>query len=251
MASRLSNYLRKLERRGSLPAEEREAFLSLPVRERVFGEEEVAIEEGQPSEEAMFLVDGVVSRQRKLDGHRQIIFFCLQGDAVDLQSIWFRRADHSIVSHGTSRAVFVRHADLYDLFREYPTLAMVLWHDTLVDASILRDWNLNVGHRRARPRIAHLFLEFEARLAAIGGDQVGGLKLPMGQKTLADALGLSLVHFNKSLAILRSEGLLKLSGRRFEILDRARLMKLAQFNPDYLHLRAPPKLIPQRESEPL
>lgn len=250
MVSRLSDYLRKLERRGVLPQEERDALLSLPARERVFDDEEIAIKEGQPSLEAMFLVDGVVSRQRKLDGHRQIIFFCLQGDAVDLQSIWFHRADHSIVSHGTSRAVFVRHADLYDLFREYPTLAMVLWHDTLVDASILRDWNLNVGHRRARPRIAHLFLEFEARLNAIGAYD-GGLRLPMSQKTLADALGLSLVHFNKSLAILRSDGLLKLTGRRFEILDRARLTKLAQFNPDYLHLRAPPKLIPQPESEPL
>ena len=64
--------------------------------------------------------------------------------------------------------VSVSHDHIIDVCRRCPVLAGTLWHDTLVDAAIFREWTINVGHRRARSRVVHLLLEVSTRLQAAG-----------------------------------------------------------------------------------
>lgn len=60
--------------------------------------------------------------------------------------------------------------------------------------------------------------------------------LPLTQSDMADMLGLSLVHTNRSMAILRAAGMITLKSYHLTIVDFDRLRKTANFNSAYLHL---------------
>jgi CRP-like cAMP-binding protein len=62
---------------------------------------------------------------------------------------------------------------------------------------------IRLGRRSALQRLADLLLELHDRLAEIGMVDERGFYLPLTQEHLADALGLSVVHVNRSLKTLR------------------------------------------------
>ena len=99
---------------------------------------------------------------------------------------------------------------------------------------------MNVGHRRAIDRIGALLLEVEARLTAIGQVKDNTFELPLTQQELANSLGLSLVHMNKSLRRLREGNLIATRGREFRLPDAERLKETVGFKSDYLHINEPP-----------
>ena len=236
----LAAYLVKLERRCALPADERDALLALPYNLRQVTPHELIAKDGCRAEHSVFLVDGVISRQKRADGTSHIISVSFPGDAVDLQTLFFDETDHALVAHELVTIAEVPHGALIDLCDEHRFLAKMLWHDTLVDSAIFREWAMNIGHRRAPQRIGFLFLEFEARLGAIGRVVDGAYDLNLTQQELASALGLSLVHMNKSLRRLREEKLIATRGRQISILDKPRLIKFAGFDDGYLRLNTPP-----------
>jgi DNA-binding transcriptional regulator LsrR (DeoR family) len=56
---------------------------------------------------------------------------------------------------------------------------------------------------------------------------------------LADALGLTSVHVNRTIRQLRTEGLIEIENRALTILDVAKLRQAGGFDPHYLHIAAP------------
>ena len=56
----------------------------------------------------------------------------------------------------------------------------------------------------------------------------------MNQTDIADAMGLSTVHVNRTLQQLRGEGLITLRSHILVVLDRKRLQAAAEFDPSYL-----------------
>jgi CRP-like cAMP-binding protein len=117
-----------------------------------------------------------------------------------------------------------------------PAVGRAMWFQTLVDASIFREWTLNVGRRDARTRAAHMLCEFAVRLETAGLGQRDGYELPMTQEQLADALGLTSVHTNRVLMALGSEGLINRTKRAVRINDWHRLAEAGDFNTAYPHL---------------
>jgi CRP-like cAMP-binding protein len=114
-----------------------------------------------------------------------------------------------------------------------------LWIDTLIDASIFREWVVNVGRRDSRARVAHLLCEFSLRLQAAGMAENHRYELPMTQEQLADATGLTPVHVNRVLKALEREGLIeRASSKSVLIGDWQRLTTAGDFNRSYLHLDA-------------
>jgi CRP-like cAMP-binding protein len=85
-------------------------------------------------------------------------------------------------------------------------------------------------------RLAHLFCELYLRFKMVGLTNGMSYPLPATQTDLSDALGLSLVHTNRTCAALRSEGLGTFAQRTVTIHDWDKLQKVAEFNPEYLHL---------------
>ncbi len=119
-------------------------------------------------------------------------------------------------------------------------LGKAMWVETLVDGSIFRDWMANVGRRDARQRVAHLLCEFALRLEAAGLGETCNYTLPMTQEQIADAVGLTSVHVNRTLQALDSEGLTRRTKREVIIDDWKKLAEAGDFDPTYLHMPSAP-----------
>jgi CRP-like cAMP-binding protein len=117
-----------------------------------------------------------------------------------------------------------------------PAIGTAVIQLTLVEASILREWVVNVGQRDARARIAHILCEFAVRLEVRGLTSDHGFELPMTQEQLADATGLTSVHVNRVLKGLEADGLITRQ-RRFIHFDNWRALQDAgDFSRRYLHI---------------
>ena len=112
-----------------------------------------------------------------------------------------------------------------------------MWFDSLVDASLFREWVAHVGRRDSRTSHAHLLCEFALRLKVAGLGEETHYELPMTQEQLADATGMTSVHVNRSLKGLEADGLIgRSTPRSIQIGDWRRLASTGDFNPTYLHL---------------
>jgi CRP-like cAMP-binding protein len=132
---------------------------------------------------------------------------------------------------------------------KYPRIELALWRDTMLDAALYRQWLINLGRRAADQRIAHLLCEIWTRLQAIGRAQDAAYEVPITQSDLADAVGFSLVHVNKSLRRLREEGLITFRTNQVRVHDWDRLRLVAGFDPSYLQLRPEPSIFPSNYVE--
>jgi CRP-like cAMP-binding protein len=125
---------------------------------------------------------------------------------------------------------------LQDLVLHRPAIGSAIIQLTLIEASILREWVVNVGRRDARQRIAHLLCEFAVRLEIRGLTTDGGFELPMTQEQLADATGLTSVHVNRVLKGLEADGLISRKRRYIQFDDWRALQDAGDFTRRYLHV---------------
>lgn len=171
------------------------------------------------------------------EGQRQIFAYLLPGDLCDLHVALLTRMDHSIGTVGPCEMVLMSRRKVMSLIEEHPRIARALWLCNLVDAAVLREWLLNMGRRPANKRIAHLFCEIHERMAAVDFAGPDSFDLPIPQATLADTVGLSDIHVNRSLRDLREAGLVTFRKHTVAIPDVDRLRDYAGYDATYLHLR--------------
>jgi CRP-like cAMP-binding protein len=202
----------------------------------MFTKDSFIVREGETASNCGLLLRGFAYRQKFVgNGARQIISLHIPGEFVDLQNCLLPLADHNVQSLDQSELALIPKAALLDLANRYPNLAKAMWRDTLVDASIFREWVVNVGRRDARTRIAHLLCELALRLEASGAVRDGVYQFPLTQEQLADATGLTAVHTNRTLQGLRKDGLISLSSNALVVLDWQRLRDVGDFSERYLH----------------
>jgi CRP-like cAMP-binding protein len=130
----------------------------------------------------------------------------------------------------------VPHERLQDITERHPRLARVYWYSTNVDAAINRELALSLGQRSAISRMAHLFCELHMRLNVVGLARSNGYDFPLTQRELAECLGLTLVHANRTIQELRRRNVVELENRQLTILDQRGLEGIAEFDPSYLYL---------------
>jgi len=231
---------RRLQLYGPLEPDERRGLEAAFAGVRTVEANHDLIAEGARPAFVGVLLDGLLCRYKVLPGgERQIVALPTPGDMFDLQGLVLRRMDHSIGAVARSTVAFATLQAAHELMDAHPRLAALFWRDAVVECSILREWVVNCGRRTAYARMAHLFCELSARLAAVGLGKGGAYPLPLTQADLADALGLSVVHVNRTLQQLRAERLVAFKGRRLSILDRAGLIAAGGFRADYLHVAEP------------
>ena len=229
--------VRNLELRARLSQDDRDAILALPYTLRTLDHLTYTVREGDPPRDCTVLVSGFAYRQKTTqEGARQIIALHLPGDALDFQNMYLKVSDHSVQMLTRGEVAMVQRTDLQDLAQTRPAIGHAFLIKTLVEASIFREWVLNVGRRKARERLAHVLCELGSRMDAIGQTQEYGYELPMTQEELADALGLTPVHVNRTLKLLEAEGLITRTRRAISFPDWERIREAADFNERYLHL---------------
>lgn len=92
------------------------------------------------------------------------------------------------------------------------------------------DQIIRLGAQNGLERIVDLFGELQARLDLVGLADDGGFQMPLTQECLADTLGLSIVHVNRTLQHLRRERLIELSRGWLRILEPALLTSIAEYD---------------------
>lgn len=234
----LENLVLKLETHAPLPSEEREKLRGLPLTLKRFEAGQDIVSEGERTKQCCLVAEGLVCRYKIVgEGGRQILSLHLPGDIPDVHSLLIDRMDHSLGTLTEAVVGFIPHEAVRSLTRSSYRISEALWRETLIEASIYREWMVGIGRRSAPSRIAHLFCEFLTKMTAIGLADGRTCKLPLTQPEMADALGLSTVHMNKKLREIREAGLLTLRANRLKVHDWEGLCALADFDPDYLHIK--------------
>lgn len=231
--------VRKLETLAPLSEGDRGAVTEAASTTRVAATREDLIREGEPHRAVNLLLTGFACRYRTLaDGRRQMLAFFVPGDFCDPLNFVLERMDYSVATLTEARVAALTPETVDALTAHGPQLRRALWCSQLVDEAITREWVVNLGQRTALERTAHLFCELFWRLRAVGLTRGDACELPFTQTELADALGLSAVHVNRTLQELRRTGLITLSDGELVIPDLPALEALALFTPAYLHLQA-------------
>lgn len=185
------------------------------------------------------LVEGFSCRSKYgRDGSRQIMEFNIPGDFVDLHSYPLEILDHSITALTRCRIVKLQHKDITSIIEHDPRLARILWFATMVDASIHREWIVNLGSRSGATRLAHLFCEMLYRLRVVDLTDGDSYHFPISQAELAQAPGFSNVHINRMLKDLPDKGLVTFRDKTVAIHELKGLEEAADFDPGYLYLDA-------------
>jgi CRP-like cAMP-binding protein len=228
--------IRKLRNLTELAPADIELIKSLPFTFREVGSSHYLVREGRPTAECCLLLSGFACRHKlAANGGRQIVSFHLPGDLLDLQHLLLSVADHNVQTISEAAVAWIPKTELKRIAKESPRLAEALWRDTLIDASVFREWVLNVGRRDAKTRIAHMLCEFATRceLAGLGSPQ--SFRLPMTQEQIADATGLTSVHVNRMLRVLERDGAIARERRDIRIVNWQAMRRIADFDPAYLH----------------
>ena len=164
--------------------------------------------EGANSPQLFTVLEGMGTRFKTLEnGRRQVVNFLFPGDFIGLQAGLMGEMKHSAMAATEMKLCAFNRDDLWRLFRNHPDRAYDLTWMAAVEEHFLGETLVTLGQRDAEQRIAWALLRIFRRLQAVGLEKKNTVQMPFRQQDLADALGLSLVHTNKTLARLRSKGL--------------------------------------------
>lgn len=188
--------------------------------------------EGSHSEHLYTVIAGWGFRHKLLEnGRRQILNFVLPGDLIGLQGSLAEEMGHSVEALSDMMLCVFQRSRLWELFRGHPGLAYDLTWLAAREERMLDEHLLSVGQRSAEQRAAYLILFLHARAELRGMTDGRAMELPLTQRHLADALGLSLVHTNRVLNRLARRGAIKWEGHTLR-LDRKKLAAIAEWEPE-------------------
>ena len=207
---------------------------SLKRREARFEAGATVILEGQTEVPLYTLLEGWAFRFKTLsDGRRQILNFLLPGDFIGVQQKMGDGAAHGVVALTDARlCVFGRDA-LWEMHRQQPSMGFNVTWLTAREESLVDDNLLSIGRRTAEERVATALILLYKRVAAVRSIEPGlGVPFPLTQQHLADALGLSLAHTNKTMRKLARRGLYMIEDGHLRLLDVKALARLADLYGD-------------------
>ena len=188
------------------------------------------------------ILGGWACKIRELaSGRRQIMGILLPGDAIGLCARARPLSLTNVVA--LSKAHIVDAPEIAVAWRDrsrVPGLSAALDLAMAEEEYFMLGHIMRLGRQTAYERMAHWFLEMDYRLANRGLSTRGSIPLPLTQETLADVLGLSVVHVNRTLQQMRREGRIELARGRLSILDAEALAAAAEFVAPALSAGSPP-----------
>jgi CRP-like cAMP-binding protein len=230
--------IRKIRTHHPLTVEDQQRILALPFKIRTLESQSYTIREGDRPDRCAVLLSGFAFRHKLTgEGARQIMAIHIPGEALDFQNMFLEESDHNVQMLTRGVVAEIPREPLEKLVLESPNVGRAILVFTLVEASIFREWVLNIGRRDARSRIAHLLCEFAYRMNTQGLSPSGIYELPMTQEQLADATGLTPVHVNRVLQALQRDGLMERDRRIIRFVNWDAMREVADFNARYLHAR--------------
>lgn len=184
--------------------------------------------EGASSAHLFTVLSGWGFRYKMLeDGRRQILNYVMPGDLIGLQGSLMTEMQHSVEALSPMVLCMFQRDKLPNLFRNFPSLGYDITWLASREEQMLDEILLSVGRRTALERAAYLFAFIFQRAKAVGMARNEKLMVPLRQQHVADTLGLSIVHTNKTLKKLAGRGALRWLDRGCEVLDNQLLMDIS------------------------
>ena len=218
------------------------AFEGVAEQTLTLRRKEVIRAQGAAVNEVYFLTEGWVScSMNVLNGRRQIVTVSLPGDLLGVPSLCLTRAAVAFEAL-TPAVVQVISLDAFaGLFMKLPRLALSMFLVSQQERVLLMERLASVGQTKAIQRLAAFLLHIHERLQQVDKSVGQSFELPLTQADLAEIVGLTFVHVNRSLRELDRRGLIQRSGKQVTLVDPESLRELAglprhQFvcDPDWL-----------------
>jgi len=237
MAEALAPLAARLRQLFPLSRGDIEQLVDLPHTRECLGNSKTLVTQGSSLGFCCMLSSGIAARDRTTRaGTRQLLGFYLRGDLIGISEALLGVAHDNIQLFGPAEIVRISREAVLTLADSRPAIARALWMQTLIDASIAREWTLNVGRRDARQRLLHLLCELAFRQYQAGIYAENEITIPLSQEQLADALGLTPVHINRVLQSLRGGSEIDRQGRTIKIKDWDALARQADFDDSYMRV---------------
>lgn len=186
------------------------------------------LHQGEQSEFLYTVLSGWAFRDKALDdGRRQILNYVLPSDMVGLQGAVMREMEHSVEALTPLTLCVFPRAKLWDLYSRFPSLAFDMTWLAAREEQLVDEHMVSLGRRSALERTAYLLLHLYSRAEEVGLVRDRCIPFPLTQQHLADTLGMSLVHTNKTLKRVLITGAIRWSNRVFELVDHKELVAIA------------------------
>lgn len=190
----------------------------------------VIIDEHRASPQLFTLYSGWAFRYKTLrDGRRQILNFLLPGDFLGLQDEFADGHTHGVEAATTVTLCTFERKQLWQVFHSQPKLGYDITWLAAREEKFVDDNLVTAGRRNATERVAMLLMHLYRRAQRVGMEREGWVEFPFQQQHIADALGLSLVHTNKTLRSLHRSGLYRIERGWLRILDPLALETLGDY----------------------
>lgn len=160
--------------------------------------------EGSSSPQLYTALRGLGLRSKTLqNGRRQVVNFVFPGDFLGLQAGVMGEMDHSIEATTKMTLCVFDRTELWSFFQQSSERAYALTWMAAVEEHFLGNAIATIGQRTALQAVAWSLHKIFLRAQGVGLVNDNKMDLPYRQQDFADALGLSLVHTNKTLTKLR------------------------------------------------
>lgn len=204
--------------------------------------------ESEKNSSAFLLQSGWAIRYKVVpDGGRQIISFLLPGDIFGFRESLFELSDDSVQALTPVTVHRIPAEKIAEINESCSNLSLALTWARAREHAILTEHIVRLGRRNAYERLGHLLLELLHRLQLVDKAGSSDYLLPLTQEVLADTLGLSIVHVNRTLRKLRNDNMVELDPktRRVRILDQEMLSEKTGYDQSFLDQLGDPSSSPQ------
>ncbi len=225
--------LRKLPGFDPMTRKEVEFMQKFKSGELKVGAGTTLLREGEGSAQLYTVLSGKGLRYKTLPtGQRQVLNFVFPGDFVGLQAGVMDEMQHSVESATDMILCIFDRSDLWTLFRDHPGRAFDVTWNAAVEEHFLGENLAVLGRMSGTERVALAFARLFDRAGALGLIEGDEMPMPFRQQDLADAVGLSLVHTNKTIQKLRNRKLAVWQNSRLQVTDYEGLCDVAGVDPD-------------------
>ena len=219
--------IRRLAALAELAPAELDRLRAAAAAARTLPQRREFVIEGQPIREPRLVLSGWACRTHTLsDGRRQVLGFLLPGDLIGFchQPNPIASASMLALTPLTLCLAPTPESEAGGLAQAYAVSAATSEHYLLRQITRL-------GRLNAYERVADWLMEIRERLALAGLADDGRFSLPLTQELIADTLGLTNVHVNRTIQALRKDGLVTLQGGMASFPDMRRLEAVIEHRP--------------------
>ena len=215
------------------------AFEGIAEQTLTFGRKQTIRAQGEPVNEVYFLAEGwVACSMGVLNGRRQIVSVSLAGDLLGVPSVCLTRAAVTFETLTPAVVQVISLEAFAGLFMKLPRLSLSLFLVSQQERVRLMERLASVGQTKAVQRIAAFLLHIYERLQQIAPVEDYSFELPLTQAELAEIVGLTFVHVNRSLRELDRRGFIQRSGKRVTLANVDGLRELAGL-PEHQFIKEP------------